>query len=168
MPGCGIQRRLRDNSSTASGEQFERRLIGSKTNAKRKWGDGKFRGIWEEKKRVDTHSNRRRKIIIMSDGQKWFSCFSLGPSGPTTFARRWEQVLSVASTLEVMLLKEEERNLSTRYPFLSFWGWLKQSGHKITSGQRKLLSPNLKALWNESPFCREPYSSALCLIPNKN
>ena len=44
--------------------------MGAKTNAKRKWEDSKLRGIKEEKKRVDVHSNKRRKIITMCNGQK--------------------------------------------------------------------------------------------------
>lgn len=59
----------------------------------------------------------------------------------------------------MVLLEEEERNLShlsTRSPFLAFSGWREPCREeKVTSGQRKALSPSLAALGQEQAFCRE-------------
>lgn len=59
-----------------------------KTNVKTK-DKGKLRELREGEKRVDIHSNKRRKIITMPSGQKSdFSALSLDPTAPTTAARR--------------------------------------------------------------------------------
>lgn len=62
--------------------------MGTKTNAKTKWGAGKLSGIKEGGKRVAIHSNKRRKIITTLNGQRVIFRFPLGCHGPTTVARR--------------------------------------------------------------------------------
>lgn len=87
-PGCGVQRTMSSDRFTAQGQCNLREDMGTKTNAKTKWGAGKFSGIKEGGKRVAIHSNKIRKIITTLNGQRVIFRFPLGYHGPTTVARR--------------------------------------------------------------------------------